>query len=170
MKSFPLRTALFASLALNLLAIGAVVGAGAAGLRLERAGAAEAEAAPRGAFMAALPPAERLKLRRALQAAFLETRDARRAARRERAAVMELATAQTYDAVAVREALRRTRAAEMALLARIDDAVVAALAELPAGQRRAAVEALVRERAAAARRALDRRWRGRTDSEERPAP
>lgn len=164
MKSFPWRIALFVSLALNVLLIGAIVG-----WRLERLSAREAEPPARGAFMASLTPQERAELRRTLRAAFFETREERHAARRERAALMELATAETYDAAAVREALRRTRAAEMTLLSRIDDAVVAALAELPPEQRRAAVEAIVRERAAAARRILDRRWQERSADEETPA-
>lgn len=165
MKAFPWRTALFVSLALNVLLIGAIVG-----WRLESMSAREPEPPARGAFMASLSPDERAELRRMLRAAFFQTRNERIAARRERAAVMDLATAETYDAAAVREALRRMRAADAVLLARVDDAVVAALADLPPEQRRAAVEALARERAAAARRALNRRWRESRPDQETPAP
>lgn len=149
-RSFPWRTVVFASLAVNLLLIGAVIGGYASGLRLERAAGPhdrmDMRQPPRGGFLGALPDKERALVREDLRRSFLATRDLRAAARVAREDVMNLATGDTYDVEAVRAALGRMREADLAVAQAFHDAVAETLADLTPDQRRDALEAFVRDR------------------------
>jgi len=167
-RAFPWRTALFISLALNLLVIGAVVGGAVAGIRLERTSAHDwhdRRGHGRGGFLATLPEAERSAVRRSLRESFLQSQPERFEARRLREEVRNLAGADTYDAAAVQAALGRMRLADVALLNKFDGAVAEMLTHLSPEQRRDAIEAFSRERFAATRRVLERR-RGRSEGDE----
>ncbi len=152
MSRFPWRTLLFLSVALNLLIIGAVVGALGAGVRIQR----EADAAllarmpgPR-AFLAALPPETRVIMRRELIQSWSGSRDLRRAALEARRDAFRAAATEPYDAEQVRAAFVRLREADQRAIGVFHDNVIEAFARLTPDQRRAAMEAL--RNAAPARR------------------
>jgi uncharacterized membrane protein len=152
---FPWRTLLFLSLAFNLLVIGAVVGAAGAGVRLQReaAGAViERIPGPR-AFLAALPPETRVKMRRELVRSWSESRELRRAAAQARREAFAAASEEPYDAERVRAAFARLREADQAAIAVFHDNVAAAFGALTPEERRQALEAL-RRAAPASRRAI----------------
>ena len=143
--SFPFRTIMFASLAANLLIVGAVVGGSAAGLRVVRApehnAVIERMPGPR-AFMLALPPEAREKLRTELTAAVPETREARATARQARVDVYAAARQEPYDPDRVRAAFAHMRESDQAVLAIFHDHVARAFAQLTPDQRRTALDAL----------------------------
>ncbi len=144
---FPWRTALFVSLAINLLLVGLAVGAFAAGARLERTPAAQAlqPFSPRG-FYFALPGDVRAAMRDDLIAAWRQSDDERRAVREARIALAEAARDPAAGAEDVRAAFARMRAADTALQTQFHDAVAAALADLTPQQRAEAVDALTKAR------------------------
>ncbi len=152
-RTFPWRTLLFVSVALNLLAAGAIAGGFAAGVRLEREAPEAVVARMPGAraFMAALPPETRAKVRVELAESWMESREIRRAAAEARREAFDAAGAEPYDVARVRAAFSRLRAADQAAIGVFHDNVVDAFAELTPQERRAALEAL--RRAAPARRA-----------------
>lgn len=152
-RKFPWRALLFASVALNLLAVGAVAGALGAGVRLERESPREAVVRMPGAraFMAALPVDLRVKMRAALADSWVESREARRASREARLAAFEAAAQEPYDVERVRAAFARVREADQAAIGVFHDSVVEAFATLSPEERREALEAL--RRAPPARRA-----------------
>jgi len=146
MSGFPWRTALFLSLALNLVVISAVVGAVASGARLERplqqAPAAGPAAVTPRAFMQALPPESRRIMRRALTGAAVDLREQRAAARAARLELYEASRAEPYDVERVRAAFAATRAADAAIISRLHDTVADALGRIDAEDRRVAVDAM----------------------------
>jgi uncharacterized membrane protein len=151
-QRFPWRTMLFLSVALNLLTIGAVAGAYGAGVRLERqapGAVVERMPGPR-AFLAALPPATREKMRDELAESWTQSREARRAALQARRDAFLAAAAEPYDVARVRQAFARLRAADQAAIAVFHDNVVEAFGELSPEERREALDAL--RRATPARR------------------
>jgi uncharacterized membrane protein len=153
MSRFPWRTLLFVSLALNLLIIGAVAGAYGAGVRLQRETAAaivDRAPGPR-AFLAALPPETRVKMRRELARSWVESRELRRAAVEARREAFAAAAAEPYDAEQVRAAFGRLRQADQNAVAVFHNNVADAFATLSPEERREALEAL-RTAAPAARR------------------
>jgi uncharacterized membrane protein len=145
-KPFPWRTLLFVSVALNLLAAGAIVGAYTAGVRIEREAPQAAIARMPGAraFMAALPPATREKVRADLADTWVQSREARDAAREARRAAFDAAEAEPYDAARVRAAFARLRTADQAAIGVFQDSVVEAFADLSPEERREALAALRR--------------------------
>lgn len=152
-SGFPWRTLLFVSLAVNVLAVGAIIGAYGAGVRLQREDPEAAVARMPGAraFMAALPPETRVKMRAALVESWGDSRAARRVAREARRDAFAAAATEPYDVARVRAAFARLREADQAAIGVFQDAVVEAFATLTPEERRAALEAL--RRAAPATRA-----------------
>jgi uncharacterized membrane protein len=152
MSRFPWRTLLFLSVALNLLAIGAVAGAWGAGVRLQRevGDAVVARMPGPRAFLRALPPETREIMRRELADSWTESRELRRAALQARREAFETASTEPYDAERVRAAFARLREADQRAIAVFHDNVADAFARLTPEQRREAMEALAR--AAPARR------------------
>jgi uncharacterized membrane protein len=155
MSSFPWRTLLFVSVALNLLAAGAVVGALGAGVRLERqapGAVVDRMPGPR-AFLAALPPDTRAKMREELAESWVGSRQARQAAIQARREAFAAAATEPYDVVRVRAAFARLREADQAAIAIFHDNVANAFAELSPEERREALQALRRSAPAARRSA-----------------
>lgn len=154
-KPFPWRTMLFISVALNLLAAGAIAGAYGAGVRLEREAPEAAVARMPGAraFLEALPPETRALMRAELADSWQQSREARRAANDARRAAFEAAGAEPYDVARVRAAFARLRAADQAAIGVFHDDVVEAFGTLSPAQRREALEAL-RRSAPASRRSV----------------
>lgn len=152
MSGFPWRTLLFASVALNLLVIGAIAGAWGAGVRLQReVGDAVVSRMPGPrAFLNALPPETREIMRRELADSWGESRDLRREALQARRDAFAAASAEPYDVERVRTAFARLREADQRAIGVFHDNVVEAFARLTPEQRAEAMEAL--RRAAPARR------------------
>jgi uncharacterized membrane protein len=151
-SQFPWRTLLFISLALNLLTIGAALGAWGAGVRLERSsGGAMVERlpGPRG-FIAAMPPETRAEMRREVMQSWARSRELRRAAAEARREAFAAAAEEPYDAERVRAAFARVRAADQDAVGVFHDNVVEAFGRLTPEQRRAALQSL--REAAPARR------------------
>lgn len=144
-RRFPWRTLLFLSLAVNLLVIGGIVGALGAGVRVQRAEPPEAIVermpGPR-AFLAALPPATRAKMREEMAASWTQSRDLRRAALQARRDAFQAAAAEPYDEARVRAAFQRLREADQAAIAVFHDNIARAFGQLSPEERREALEAL----------------------------
>ncbi len=153
LSSFPTRTVLFISLALNLLIIGGVAGAWSAGVRIQREAETRAVVermpGPR-AFLRALPPETRALMRDELAESWGESREARQAAIQARRDAFAAVGTEPYDGARVRAAFERLRAADQAAIAVFHDNVIEAFGELSPAQRREALEAL-RNAAPAAR-------------------
>lgn len=144
MSGFPWRTTLFISLALNLLVIGAVAGAYGAGVRLQRdnpQAVVDRMPGPR-AFMAALPPAARLKVRAELVRSWDQSRQLREQAGQARRDAFAAAAAEPYDAARVRAAFAHLRAADQAAIGVFHDNVIAAFGEMTPEERHQALDAL----------------------------
>lgn len=150
-RRFPWRATLFFSLAFNLLLVGLIIGAVAAGARLRREapGAAFARA-DFAQVMEALPPDSRRVVRRAIVRGWLQSRDDRSEAGRLRREAFEIAATEPYDVERVRAAFARMREADAATTGVYHDRIAEALGELTPEHRRAALEAI--GRAARARR------------------
>lgn len=145
-RSFPWRTLLFVSVAVNLLVIGAVAGAVGAGVRFERnsAEAVVTRIPSMRAFVAALPPEARPEVGRQLGESWRETRDLRRAAGQARRDVFEAVAAEPYDIERVRRALAAMRAADQAVVGVFHDRMADVFAGMTAEQRRDVLERLRR--------------------------
>lgn len=171
------RTALYLSVALNLLLIGAAVGGIASGVRLERtqtnqtvtekrvhqaktppqialpapapatgpSPAAESASMLRMGSLAALPAPMRAIVRRDLARSWSGTQALRAEALAARRRLRMLVASEPYDLDAVNRAAARMRAADAALQAAWQDAVLQSLARFPAEDRRAAIELMARE-------------------------
>lgn len=142
---FPWRTALFISVALNLLVIGGVAGAWGAGVRLQREGDSRTvvERMPGArAFLRALPPETRAVMREEMAASWDESRTARRAALQARRDAFTAAATEPYDAALVRSAFERLRAADQTAIAVFHDNIIEGFAALTPAQRREALQAL----------------------------
>lgn len=142
---FPWRTLLFASLAINVLLIGAAGGAWLSGARVEREPTSEAVVerlpGPR-AFLRALPPETRAIMRQELAQSWRDSRETRQAAIQARRDAFAAVAQEPYDAARVRTAFERLRAADQAAIAVFHDDVIEAFGELTPEQRREALEAL----------------------------
>lgn len=162
-RPFPWRTLLFVSAAINLLVIGGIAGAVAAGVRVERDDPEAVVARMPGprAFMAALPAETRVKLRAELVNSWVETRAARLAAREARRAAFAIAAEEPFDAERVKTAFAHLREADQAAIGVFHDNMIEAFGELTPEERAAALSAL-RSAAPAARQSLP-------DEEEPPA-
>jgi uncharacterized membrane protein len=152
-RRFPWRTLLFVSTALNLLMIGAAIGALGAGVRLERqtSGAVVDRMPGTRAFIAALPSDVQPQIRAELARGWVQSREARRAAARARREAFVAASTEPYDVARVSAAFARMRAADQAAVGVFHDNVAEAFAQLTPEQRRQALAAL--RRAPPARRA-----------------
>lgn len=142
---FPWRTLLFASLAINVLLIGAAGGAWLSGARVEREPTSEAVVerlpGPR-AFLRALPPETRAIMRQELAQSWRDSRETRQAAIQARRDAFAAVAQEPYDATRVRVAFERLRAADQAAIAVFHDDVIEAFGELTPEQRHEALEAL----------------------------
>jgi uncharacterized membrane protein len=143
-KRFPWMGVALASLGLNLLIIGILVGALAAGARL-MGPARIAGIGPHGpvtnAFMEPLSEAQRSRLRAAFRKAFMETAAERAALREARGAIVRLGAAEAYDPEAMAAAFASLRASEAAVAERFHTAIARELASLSPEERRAALRA-----------------------------
>lgn len=144
MSGFPWRTTLFISLAANLLVIGAVAGAFGAGVRLQRDTPQAAVANMPGprAFMAALPPEPRAKVRAELVRSWDQSRQLREQAVQARRDAFAAAATEPFDAERVRAAFSRLRASDQATIAVFHDNVIAALATMTPEERAQSLQAL----------------------------
>jgi uncharacterized membrane protein len=151
------RTALFISLAANLLLAGVIGGAVLSSARHERAAAAQAvtRAPNLRAVMEAVPAERRQQIRAKVIAAWREGRPARLEARAARAEVYKLAGDDAYDAAAVKAAFARVRAADAKIAEHLQGTIADALTELMPEERRAVLQRMAQRRGAmGARRAL----------------
>jgi uncharacterized membrane protein len=147
-RVFPMRTLLFVSLAVNLLAIGGIAGAFLSGARLQQP-APEPEPTtlverlpgPR-AFLAALPPETRVKMRQELAASWRESRETRQAAAQARRDAFAIVEQQPFDPARVKAAFAQMRAADQATLGVFHDNIIDVFANMEEGERRVAIEAL----------------------------
>lgn len=154
-RRFPWRTLLFVSLALNFLTIGVIVGGYGAGVRLERAASQAVVGRMPGprAFLQALPPETRAKMRAELAQSWQASREARQAALQARRDAFAAAATEPYDAVRVKAAFERLRAADQAAIGVFHDTIADAFARLSPEERAEALQAL-REATPARRRAI----------------
>lgn len=145
--SFPWRTALFISLALNLIVVSAVVGAYLSGARLARPGETQAvqRLAGQRAFMRALPPEVRASLREDLVREGMDLRDERAAARQARVELFNAARAEPYDPARVRAAFAAVRAADGVLVENFHDTLSESFGRISAADRAAALDALAQQ-------------------------
>ncbi len=142
-RTFPWRTLLFVSVALNLLIAGAAFGGYAAGVRLERATPASATRLPGPrAMMAALPQETRAHVRDQVARTWAETQTLRRQAVQARRDAFDAAAAEPFDAVRVRGAFARVRASDDAALAAFHNDMIEAFARMTPLERARAIAAL----------------------------
>lgn len=146
-RRFPWRTLLAFSAGLNLLLIGAGVGAYSAGVRVHRqadeAAVVERIPGPR-AFLAALPEETRPLVRERLVSGWAQSREVRRAAAEARRAAFAVAAEEPFDVARVSAAFARVRAADQQAVGVFHDNVVQAFAEMTPEQRRAALATMRR--------------------------
>lgn len=167
--SLPWRIVLFVSLALNLLVLGGVVGAYAAGARLERVSEPPAGAMQTGAprtFMALLPADVRRQVRAELVRTWAQSGDIRAEAMAARREALAALAAEPYDPARLRAAFAQMRAADLRVAETFHEAVARTVGELTPAQRAAAAGALSAPRETLRERR--RAWRqGREDARER---
>jgi len=144
-RAFPWKSVAIAAVALNLVLVGAGVGALAAGARLLPPGIPTPGGGPGGGgamartVLEAVPEAKRREVRALLGAGVKAAAAERRAAREARVAAFKTAMAEPYDPSAVRAAFAQMRAADGAVLGKFDDSLVQALGQLTPSERRAAM-------------------------------
>lgn len=152
-RPFPWRTLLFVSVAINLLVVGAAIGALGAGVRLERQSpeaVVERLPGPR-AFVEALPPETQEPVRTQLAQSWVDSRDVRRAAAEARRDAFAAASEEPYNAERVRAAFARMRAADQAAVGVFHDQMAEAFGRMTPAERRQALAALRRAPAAVRR-------------------
>lgn len=136
-RSPRLLSALAASLALNCLAAGYLIGRGSAPVPSPPpAPPVAADANSFGERLRHLPAGERQKFQRAMQPDRPAIREAREALAEARARVAQVMAAEPYDAGTMRQAFADVRARADALQARVQDATAQALAALSVDSRR----------------------------------
>jgi uncharacterized membrane protein len=154
-RRFPWRTTLFVSLAFNLLLVGLMVGALAAGARLRReAPGAAMSRAEFAQIVETLPAESRRVVRRAVVQGWFQSRDTRREAIRLRREAFDIASTEPYDVERVRAAFARMREADAATTSVYHERIAEALAALTPEQRRLVLAAF-RDAARARRPAID---------------
>lgn len=160
-----LRTALFVSVAVNILLVGVIGGAALSNLRHDRAAAQQAIARAQNirAVLEAVPPERRAPIREKVVTALREGRPAREEAREARAEVYELTNRPAYDPAAVKSAYARMRAAEAKVAEQLQNTVADAMSDLNVEERRTLLRHLAERRARMAGRHpfLERRLRDR---------
>lgn len=165
MSERALKVALAVSVAVNIFVAGAVVAGLAVGLRglPERP---HRERPPVISLVQSLDQADRAEAEETLRTTALAARGDFETARRERAAAIDLAGAETFDRNAVEAALARSRASEASGRGRLEDAMLDLLERLDREDRQRLAPALARRgRDGAHRRRLRDMRRG-----ERGAP
>ena len=142
-RTFPWRTLLFASVAVNLLIAGAAIGAYASGVRLDRVASPAATRMPGPrAMMASLPQQTRAKVRDQLARTWMETRTLRQNAAQARRDAFDAAATEPFDVARVRTAFARVRSSDEAALAAFHNSMIEALSQMTPDERRMAVTAL----------------------------
>jgi uncharacterized membrane protein len=129
-----LRTALAASVVLNLFAIGAV-GAGAVMWLTLGHPPAAGRGRPIRTAADALPPAERAQYLSVFRAAVADTAPLQRVARENRRLAASLFVQPRFDSDAVNAALERARTADLALRTRLETTMVSFAHDLPQADR-----------------------------------
>ncbi len=164
------RTALFVSLAVNLLLVGAIAGAGLSELRhqRERATQAVARAPNMRAVMESLSPERAAEVRRKVFEGWRDARAQRQAARQARLDLVRIAGADTYDVAAAKAAFARMRAADASVAAHFHGVVAEAMASLTLEERRSLLRQLTARRAEEARRRLQQPGADAPDAPVRP--
>lgn len=146
MSQRSLTIALFVSLAVNLFAIGAVVGGLVIGVRMSEGRESAMRPGPPPIFSAAsaLPEARQDAYREALRGEAREVRRSlMRAGEARRAAWGDIA-AEPYDPAAVRQALTEAQAIEAQARSRLESRIVDFAADLSPEERQALAQALSR--------------------------
>jgi uncharacterized membrane protein len=146
-RGFPWKTTAIAALTLNLLLVGAGLGAMAAGARLTPPGApgpGGGGGAMARSVLESLPEEKRGEIRALLGQGMKAAGPERRAAREARLAAFQAAMREPYDAAAVGAAFAQMRVADAAALSKFDESLVVALGKLTPGERRAAMIELAR--------------------------
>jgi uncharacterized membrane protein len=142
-RTFPWRTLLFVSVAVNLLVVGTVIGAYAAGVRLERGASPTAARLPGPrAMMASLPQETRAKVRDQVARTWAQTRALRQSAAQARSDAFDAAATEPFDAARVRAAFARVRTSDDAALAQFHNNMIDAFAQMTPDERRRAIIAL----------------------------
>lgn len=144
-----MRWALFISLAVNLLLVGAIVGVALGEMRHEkqRATAAVARAPNMRAILDALPPERAAEVQGKVADAWRTAKGERKEAREAREAVAGVVAAESYDRAAAGAAFARMRAADAAVTERFHDVVADAMANMTVEERRALLRQLATRRA-----------------------
>lgn len=145
-----LRTALFVSVAANILLVGVIGGAALSNSRHERVATQNAIArAPNvRAILEAVPAERRAEIRGKVIAAWRDGRAVRQEARRARVEVYEIANAESYDAAAVKAGFARVRAADAKVAEQLQNVIADAMTSLTPEERRAVLQRLAQRRAA----------------------
>jgi len=142
-RTFPWRTLLFVSVAINLLIAGTAIGAYTSGVRLERASSPTATRLPGPrAMMASLPQDTRAKVRDQVARTWAETRSLRQNAAQARRDAFDAAATEPFDAARVRGAFARVRSSDDAALAEFHNNMIEAFAHMAPEERRRAINAL----------------------------
>lgn len=144
MKSFPWRTLLLVSVAINLLLLGAIAGHR---LSTRKEMIAKAEQAVGRApnirpLLEALPPERAAEVRSQLARAFIANRDKRAAAREARRKLITVGMAEPFDAQAMRAAYAEVRARDEAVSAAFHEVTVDAFVQMTPQERQAALKRL----------------------------
>jgi uncharacterized membrane protein len=138
-----LKTALAASVVLNLFAVGGLLGAAAALLGGGHGGRA-AQVRPILKVAADLPSTDRARFHQVMRSVVNEALPLQRAGRENRILAAGLFERPDFDAAAISEALKRAREADFAFRVKLEDAVIAFAASLPASERSAFARGLAR--------------------------
>ena len=148
------RTALFVSLAVNVLLLGAIVGGGLAGLRQQHARDTQtvARAPNMRVLMQSLPPTRAAEVREHVVGAWRDAQAERRAARQARLEIARVAGAEPYDVAAAKTAFANMRAADARVAAKFHDVVAEAMASMTVAERRAMLRELATRRMEQGRR------------------
>jgi uncharacterized membrane protein len=144
-----MRWALFISLAVNLLLVGAIVGVALGEMRHEkqRASAAVARAPNMRAILDALPPERAAEVQGKVAEAWRAAKEERKGSRQAREAVAGVVAAETYDRAAAGAAFARMRAADARVTERFHDVVADAMTSMTVEERRALLRQLATRRA-----------------------
>lgn len=156
-----MRIALFISLAVNLLLVGAFVGVALGEMRhqRERATTAVARMPNMRLVLEALPPERAAAVRTQVVDAWRNAKEERREARSARIEVMRAVGSEPYDPAAVGAAFGRMREADSRVAGRFHDVVTDAMKGMTLDERRQMLRRL------AARRADVRRLRDAPEAE-----
>ena len=142
MRQSTLYAVLAVSVLLNLFAVGALVGAAVTWTHVQPGLQSALRRRPFRAAAAALPAQDRQRFVQVLHETSRGARDLQQTARDSRRDAARLFVQPEFDANAVNAALTRARDADVAVRARLEQAVVGAAAALPQTERVAIAQAL----------------------------